>query len=301
MAKLGFEPKEQIEELFVAASAHMMGFDVLVKRYGGTFTLERSEQFLAFEFGVLEWYDQTLLRPNRKPGDGSGMTFLEFVHFYAKNKYRDRAPEAMEYFAKYGMSTTLRYRERELGFRSVDLGISPDGSRKEGHLGLEQFVEALRLPEYVPLETLTVSGPYVRHFPQISAVAFSHMDMLFTLYQHELTSPTEEQVERLFAFELGVLEWHDGAMLRFSRTAGDDGAKMFLDFLQFYSLEKYKQGAPDILRRWHGMMSGQGSMLKERELGFRSLNDGLLPDGTRKPNWFGIKQFQQALGLLPPP
>ena len=129
-----------------------------------------------------------------------------------------------------------------------------------------------------------------------SAAEMVHMQMMGAsmLYEDQLSKMTQEQEKRYLAFELGVIEYFDRAILSLSETENSD--LRFFNFLIYYANQKYGENAEGVFQLWrslavHGLLHG------ERKLGFDSVNNQVNPDGTKKEGHFPGSYLKEAVGI----
>jgi len=114
-------------------------------------------------------------------------------------------------------------------------------------------------------------------------------------FEDQLAKLTTEQAERYAAFELGILEFFDSAVLQIGLNEKDSGVR-FINFMIYYAHYKDTELAEPVFQFWLSLVK-HGLLLKERKLGFDSVNDRINPDGSRKIGHSPIRYFADAVGL----
>lgn len=124
-----------------------------------------------------------------------------------------------------------------------------------------------------------------------------HMCMVLARisFEDQLAKLTTEQAERYAAFELGVLEFYDRAVLQIGLNEKDSGVR-FINFMIYYAHYKNAELAESVFQFWLSLVK-HGLLLRERKLGFDSVNDEVNPDGSRKIGHSPIRYFANAVGL----
>lgn len=108
----------------------MMGASMLYEEQLSQMDKEQEKSYLAFELGVIEYFDETFL--SLAETNNSDVRFLNFLIYYANYKYGKNAEGVFQLWKSLA-SHGLLQRERKLGFDSVNNQVNPDGTKKKGH------------------------------------------------------------------------------------------------------------------------------------------------------------------------
>ena len=100
---------------------------------------ESSKRYLAFELGVIEFYDKTILAIDKIKIDS---IFLNFLIFYSNYQYKGKSKPAFDFW-QVELKTHLFLKERKLGFDSINNQMNEDGSRNECHFAGRYIKEAV--------------------------------------------------------------------------------------------------------------------------------------------------------------
>ena len=103
-----------------------------------------------------------------------------------------------------------------------------------------------------------------------------------------------DEQQRYLAFELGVIEYYL-RVLELSDQADANSAADLLDLLEAYSKTRYEENHFKIYLAWNQMATQQLN-LRERKLGYDSVRDARLPDGSPKPGHFAGLYLNRAMG-----
>ena len=134
-----------------------------------------------------------------------------------------------------------------------------------------------------------------KQFSSTSELIQMHMMMASILYEEQLAKLTPDQEKCYLAFELGVIEYFDRVFFQISSDEEDSGV-MFVNFLIYYANHKYTESAEPVFQLWRSL-SVHGLLLKERELGFDSVNNQVNPNGSRKVGHFSGRYLKDAVGF----
>lgn len=100
------------------------------------------------------------------------------------------------------------------------------------------------------------------------------------------------ETERFLAYELGVIEWHDRAIMQLVWSESEEDEEIrFFDFLSYYCIRKYGHESSDIFGCYMKFAT-QDLFHRERKLGFDSVNDGLT-----KPGHIPAPYLAEAIGV----
>lgn len=132
-------------------------------------------------------------------------------------------------------------------------------------------------------------------FASASKLVQMQMMMASMLCEEQLSKMTPEQEKRYLAFELGVIEYFDRT---FWRIGSDDenSDEQFFNFLDYYANQKYGDSSESVFQLWH-LLAVHGLLLKERELGYDSVNKQVNPDGSKKEGHYPGCYLQDAVGI----
>ena len=95
------------------------------------------------------------------------------------------------------------------------------------------------------------------------------------------------------AFELGALEYYSTTVLELTE---EDKSYIFTSFLDYYSDRKYKEKANIVNQFWLSIELSN-NYLRERKLGFESLNNRMNIDGTMRSGFYPGGYLKNAIGL----
>lgn len=132
-----------------------------------------------------------------------------------------------------------------------------------------------------------------QEFSRAAELVSMQINAASMLYEDELQQITDDQHQRLLAFELGVIEYVSGALLQID--AQNPGAK-YGNFLLFCANYKYGELSEQVFEVWT-TMAAHGLNLRERELGFDSVNDQENADGTKREGHFPGGYLKEAVGI----
>jgi|GEM_PF-2887855 len=104
-------------------------------------TVEQQQRYLAFELGVLEYYDRVMLQEGLSEKD-SGVRFINFLIYYANRKNAELAETVFQFWWSL-FRNGGRLTERKLGFDSANDRVNVDGSRKVGHSPVQYLTDAI--------------------------------------------------------------------------------------------------------------------------------------------------------------
>ena len=124
-------------------------------------------------------------------------------------------------------------------------------------------------------------------------LASTHIALSCMLVSDQLENINNEQERCFLAFELGVLEYYSTTILNLTE---EDRSYIFSCFLDYYSDRKYKEKASVINQFWLSIAINN-NYLRERKLGFESLNDRVNMDGTIKNGFYPGGYLQKAIEL----
>jgi hypothetical protein len=133
-----------------------------------------------------------------------------------------------------------------------------------------------------------------RHFLSASELVQMQMTGASMLYKEQLSKMTPEQEKKYLAFELGVIEYFDRTLLRINSEEASD--VNFFNFLISYAKYKYGDSSEDVFQFWRALAI-EGLLLKERELGFDSVNNHVNPDGSHRAGHYPGKYLRDAVGI----
>lgn len=137
---------EEYQELFATAaeavSRHMLGCVMMSAQYLERKRKERSEAFLAFEMGVLEYFHRAAILPACSMDQSQ--SFFELAIKYGNEAYEKDALQALDFWTKIAVQN-LMHDKRELGFESVNRFVDENGKRRPGHAPTIFFCDALGL------------------------------------------------------------------------------------------------------------------------------------------------------------
>lgn len=151
---LNYEPRGAItsafsddeERLFSSASElvkmQMMAASLLCEDQLSQMRTEQEKSYLAFELGVIEYFDQTLL--NISENENSDVKFFNFLIYCAEKNHDENAEGTFQLWRSLVVHGLL-YRERKLGFDSVRNQVNPDGTKNESHFPGVYLQNAIRI------------------------------------------------------------------------------------------------------------------------------------------------------------
>lgn len=110
-----------------------------------------------------------------------------------------------------------------------------------------------------------------------------HIKTGSALCGNKITNINEKQYKKFLAFELGVIEWHDQSVMKFFNDEADSTNEIiFYKFLHYYCGRKYN--SKEILSFYIDLFN-KGIFIRERKLGFDSVNDGINNPGHLSHNY----------------
>jgi len=121
----------------------MLGASMIFQDQPSDMTPSQEKKYLAFEFGVIEYFDRTILRTSSENED-SDVNFFNFLIYYANKKYSNASEQAFQFWHTLAVEGS-HLKERELGFNSVNNEVNEDGTRKQGHFSGRYLAEAIGL------------------------------------------------------------------------------------------------------------------------------------------------------------
>lgn len=93
-------------------------------------TQDQEELYLAFELGVIEYFDRVYLSIIKI--EDPDLRFFNFLIYYANQKYGENSDRVFQLWKSLAVHG-LMHNERKLGFDSVNNQTNPDGSRRASH------------------------------------------------------------------------------------------------------------------------------------------------------------------------
>lgn len=132
-------------------------------------------------------------------------------------------------------------------------------------------------------------------FSSASELVLMQMAGASMLFEEQLSKMTPEQEKKYLAFELGVIEYFDRTLLRIDSEEDASDVKFF-NFLIYYAKNKYGDSSEAVFQLWRALAT-QGLLLKERELGFESINNQVNPDGSQRAGHFPGRYLRDAVGI----
>ena len=128
-SQLVSQEEKEFKSVSDLVKLHMAITTMLYRDWFQKMTPKEEKQYLAFELGVIEHFDRTVLRVGEHTSDDR---VFNFITFYAKHTYGDSSENVLQFWRSLAMHG-LMHRERKYGFDSVNDERRPDGSRREGH------------------------------------------------------------------------------------------------------------------------------------------------------------------------
>lgn len=114
----------QFESVYQMIEAHMSSMTAVFEESISKLSPEQADKFLAFELGVIEFFDRRLLRMGVDDEGAADIRFFNFLIFYGKKKYGESSQGTFNYWHDLAMNGLLR-KERELGFSSANYPSNP--------------------------------------------------------------------------------------------------------------------------------------------------------------------------------
>lgn len=123
-----------------------------------------------------------------------------------------------------------------------------------------------------------------------------HIVIMNMLCEEQMQKLDDEQSLRFLAFELGVIEWHDQAIMRVAENQEGEADVRFFNFLIYYANRKYGELGESVFQTYKELAT-RGLMHEERRLGYESINDGINSDGSQRPGHIGTNHLSKAVGF----
>lgn len=108
----------------------MMVASMLYEEQLSKMNKEQEKAYLAFELGVIEYFDRTFL--SFAETGNSDVRLFNFLIYYANQRYGENAEGVFQFWKSLAVHARM-HNERKLGFDSVNNQVNPGGTKKAGH------------------------------------------------------------------------------------------------------------------------------------------------------------------------
>jgi hypothetical protein len=133
----------------------------------------------------------------------------------------------------------------------------------------------------------------VQKFASASDAVARQVSVATMLYGDQIEGMDTDQKARFLAFEFGVIDYFGHQLLSRDDTE-------FLNFLIFHSRRSYPEHSELIFQYWHSLATSEAKLTKQYDqvkLGFESVANQTLPDGSMKQGHYPGRYLKEAVGF----
>jgi hypothetical protein len=138
------DPGKEEESLFSSVAelvqVQMLFTSMLIEHELSNLTEEQKKKYLAFELGVIEYFDQLMMRT--ESDNESDIRVMNFLIYYVNSKFSNHSENDLRFWTD-ALINGQGFKERKLGFNSVKHHWNSDGSKRANYFPGAFLMEAL--------------------------------------------------------------------------------------------------------------------------------------------------------------